>query len=437
MRATVRRRLAMLCTAIASVAVAGCGLGPGNGTGDDGNALTVWFPGTDQAEMDVLTKRIVPAFERATGIQVRLTFVDWGSLSPKLDAAFAAGTAPDVFGHGPAAAAEFVAADRLEPLTKQVDSLGSQTLRDLGAALPGGRVDGVQYFIPLSMVGELIVYRAADLRAAGVDPDTPPGTWEGVLDVARKMTRSAGGRMVKAGLLLPTDPLSVEQTFANLLGSAGGAQLTPDGTKAAFDSPAGVKALDYLLDVYTGPGRVGTELGVDYVDEPSTQQPVVVGTAAMEMQTEAHIQQLVTENPGLDLRVMAPPKFAGAARGMAIGGPGPGLMINKDSAKQDQAWRFVSYLISSQVNFEYNEQTGGVPVRASAADTDYVRNSPVLRQFLHAAADFRPDPNVPAWVHVRDTVAKHLEQGLNQVVDVPTALRQAAGEVNAILAAGH
>jgi multiple sugar transport system substrate-binding protein len=434
MRRIMQRRLAILCTAIASVALAGCGVGPSNGSANGGNALTVWFPGTDTAEINLLTKQIVPRFEQATGSRVQITFVDWSALSPKLSAAFAAGTAPDVFGHGPAAAAEFVADDRIEQLTEQVESLGKKSLRDLSAALPGGQVNGVQYFIPLSMVGEMIVYRAADLRAAGVDPDAPPTTWEGVLDAARKMTQRTGDRVTKAGLLLPTDPLGLQQSFASLLESAGGELLTPDGKSAAFDSPAGIKALDYLVDVYQGPDPVGADLGADYLDAPIAQQPVVLGTAAMEMQTVAHIQQMVTDNPGLDLRVMQPPKFVGTARGAAIGGPGPGLMINKDSTKKALAWKFISYLISPDINLEYNEGTGGGPVRSSAASSDYVRDSPVVRQFARAAADFQPDPNVPTWVHARDTLSKYLDQGVNQVVEVPTALRQAATEVDGILA---
>src|SRR5688572_19020900 len=127
--------------------LAGCGLG-GGGTQPSksaGNSLTVWFPGTNKTEIDLVTATIVPKFEKETGAKVTVTFLDWPDLSTKLNAAFAAGSAPDIFGHGPAAVADFVKNDRLEPLTAYVAKLSRQDRDDLANALPGGQVGGTQY----------------------------------------------------------------------------------------------------------------------------------------------------------------------------------------------------------------------------------------------------------------------------------------------------
>jgi multiple sugar transport system substrate-binding protein len=94
-------------------------------------------------------------------------------------------------------------------------------------------------------------------------------------------------------------------------------------------------------------------------------------------------------------------------------------------------------MVSKQTSAAYTEGIGALPVRASAADTAYVKNSPVLQAFVKAAGNFRPNPNVPGWTRIRDTMAKHLEQGVNKRVDAPTALRQAAAEINGILAANR
>lgn len=436
----VRRRWVGVAGATAlALALTGCGLGGGSQPEDaEANALSVWFPGTNKTEIDLVTNTIAPAFEKETGSKVEVTFVDWADLSPKLNAAFAAGTAPDVFGHGPAAVADFVANDRVEPLTKYVSSLSKGDAKDLGTALPGGQVKGTQYLIPLSMQGNLIAYRTDLFTAAGLDPNNPPATWEAVLDAARKLTRrDASGKVTRSGLLLPSHPIGLQQTFATLLGSAGGQQITADGKKAAFDSAAGERALTYLVDVYSGREAVAGNLGANYLDAPAAQQPVVTGDAAMAVQTPNNIQQMLLAKPGLPIKLLQPPKFANAERGAALGGAGPGLLINKDSKAKNLAWKFISYLISPQTSARYTEGIGALPVRASAADTDYVRNSPVLQAFVQAAGDFRPNPNVPGWTRIRDTLAKHLEQAVHKRVTAATALKQAAAEVDAILAAGR
>ncbi|MDQ1658274.1 MAG: multiple sugar transport system substrate-binding protein [Cryptosporangiaceae bacterium] len=430
------RWAAVAAVSALALAMAGCGLGGGGSPGKgDAKAISVWFPGTNKAEIDLVTKTIAPAFEKETGSKVKVTFVDWSDLSPKLNAAFAAGTAPDVFGHGPAAVADFVANDRVEPLTAYVEKLTDAA--DLGTALKGGQVKGVQYLIPLSMQGNLIAYRPDLFRAVGLDPDRPPATWEAVLAAASTLTkRDASGKVTRSGLLLPSHPIGLQQTFASLIGSAAGEQITPDGTKAAFASPAGERALKYMVGVYNGPRAVANNLGADYLDAPAAQQPIVTGDAAMEVQTPNNVQQMLAAKPGLQLRLIQPPQFAGGGSGVMLGGAGPGLMINKDSHAKSLAWKFISYLISAKTSATYTEGIGALPVRASAADTDYVKKSPVLQSFVRAAGSFTPNPNVPGWTKIRDVLAKHLEQAMHQQVDPATALRQAAAEVDAILAAG-
>lgn len=431
------RHLAAAVLTIGALTLAGCTATspepPASG-GFEGQTLTVWFPGTNQTEIDLVTGPIAEKFEEETGATLDVTFVDWGDLSTKLNAAFAAGTAPDVFGHGPAAAADFVVNGRLEPLTDYVDALDQVDRDDLATALPGGQVDGIQYLMPLSMTGNLIVYDAGDFEAAGLDPDSPPTTWEEVRGAAEALTvRDGSGAITRSGLLLPSQAIGRQQTFAALLASAGGQLLSDDGLTAEFSSKAGVKALEYFTDLYSGPDAVSAALGADYINAPAAQQALVLDTASMTMQSPNGANQIIAAAPGLDLRIMDAVPFEGQDDGFTLGGSGPGLMINADSKVKDLGWAFIQYLISPEISAEYTEGIGAVPPRASAADSDYVKNSPVLQAFVANASHFRPNPNVPGWVQARDTLDKALEQGLNRVVPAKDALDSATGEVEKIL----
>lgn len=430
-------RAAVALAAVSAVFLSGCAATAepeAAQEGFEGQTLTVWFPGTNQVEIDLVTGPLKEKFEAETGATLDVTFVDWGDLSTKLNAGFAAGTAPDVFGHGPAAVADFAINDRLEPLDDYVASLDPADIEDLSAALPGGTVGGTQYLMPLSMQGNLIVYDAGDFEAAGLDPDAPPTTWEEVREAAEALTvRDASGTITRSGLLLPSQAIGRQQTFAALLASAGGRQLTADDSEAAFASPEGEKALEFYAGLFAGDDAVSYPLGADYINAPAAQQPLVLDTASMTMQSPNGANQIIAAAPDLDLRIMDAVPFEGVDQGFTLGGSGPGLILNADSDVKDLGWAFIEYMISPEISAQYVEGIGGVPARASAVDTDYVQNSPVLQAFVANGANFLPNPNVPGWVQVRDAMDKYLEQALNGVAPADDVLDEATPEINAIL----
>lgn len=418
-------------------ALAGCGLGgsPSGGNRDGAsNILTVWFPGTNTAEIELVTNKIAPKFQTDTGTSVQVTFLDYPDLSAKLNAAFAAGTAPDVFGHGPAAVADFVANQRLEDLTAYVGQFSEKDRTDMAAGLPGGQINGIQYLMPLSMQGLLVAYNAADLSKAGLNPDRPPTTWEEVTAAARELTQRKGGQVTHSGLILPSHPVGLHQSFAALIAAAGGRQLSEDGRQATFNSDQGATALQYIVDAYNGAGAVAGGLGTDLSTRPPAQSPLVTGAASMLLTQPNLALQMQKAAPRLDLRVLPPLTLADASAAASFGGPGPGLMINADSPNKELSWKFISYLLSTEVAAEYTETTSALPLRASASASSYVKDSDILQTYLKAAPNWVPNPNVPAWVQVRDTMAKNFEQATNQRVDVKAALAQAAADVDAILA---
>jgi len=394
--------------------------------------LTVWYPG---AQNKVLADQFVPQFEKEAGVKVELTFVDWTDMSPKLNAAFAAGSAPDVFGHGPAAAADFAANDRILDLDDYVKKMSETDRKDLAGALPGGQVDGKQYLMPLSLQGSLIVYDADAFREAGINPDTPPETWDEARAVAEKLTkRDQSGQITRSGLLLPSAAVTREQSFLTLLSGKGGSLLNKEGTEATLNSTEGVAALEFFAGLYTGQNAVSANLGQDYSALPPAQQPIVQGTAAM---TElpagsGAVASVLKAAPGRDLRIMPALSFDSKSPA-AFGGAGPGLMINKDSKAADLAWKFIAYMMSAEVSTEYTKAAGAMPVRASAQDSDYAKNSPLVKTFLSQAEHFVPNPNVVGWVQIRDELDKHLEQALNQRVSAKDALQGAADKINKML----
>lgn len=439
-------RLAMCALALTmTIGVTACGTSGGSAapsgfsSGSPGNGsmkLSVWFPGSDPAESAEVKNKLVPEFEKQTGATVDVTYVDYTNLSTKLSSALAAGTAPDIFGNGPAAAADLVINQRVAPLDADIASMSAADRTDLAAALAGGKVDGKQYLVPLQMTGSLLAYNRADFTAAGLDPNKLPTTWEGVRDAAEKLTvRNSSGTITRSGLLMPTDPIGREQSFATLTAAAGGTLVGSDGV-TAFNTAQGSKALDFYTSLFTGAGGpkpVSTGLGDTYSANAPARQPLVLHTASITMLAGNAIAKIQAANPKLDIGVMPPPAFEGVSQGKAFGGAGPGLMINADSSNKDLAWKFVKFMIDPTVNLAYVQSFGGVPVRAAAATSAYVTKSPVLEAIVKAFGQFVPNPNVPSWVQARDTMDGYLEKALHGQLSTKDTLAQMAGDVDKVL----
>ncbi|MGW3351572.1 ABC transporter substrate-binding protein [Nonomuraea rubra] len=433
MRRAQRSMSAALAGCLTAMALSACGGEPPSGTETAGGPLTVWFPGNAEAEMKLVNETIVPAFEKASGTDVEITYVDWEEMSPKLNAAFAAGTAPDVIGHGVAATADLAANDRVEDLTPYVAKLPASDREDLKSALDGGVVGGKQYIAPLIMTLRMLVYSGADFKEAGLDPDAPPKTWAEVRAAAEKLTKREGGKITRAGLIMPSNPISIQQSYATLLWSHGGDFLTPDGKKSALTSPEAVAALEYMTGLYQGAQAVDNTLGTEWGGSPHAQQPIVTGEASMQLSSSGDIKKYQDAGPDRDLRVMPPPAVEGH-EARSFGGAANGLMINKDSGQKDQAWAFITHMLQSENSVAYAEALGVLPARASAVDSAYVSKNPELKKAVDSLPAAKGNPNVVGWVQMRDAMGQSLERALHGKTPPAEALKQAAAEMDKIIA---
>jgi multiple sugar transport system substrate-binding protein len=427
---TIRRTFLTAGAIALSVALTACGTAnkSGSGAASKPNELTVWFPGNSQVEIDLVTKTLIPEFEKQTSSKVTVTYIDWPNMSPKLTTAFASGTTPDIWGHGTAAASGFVANDRVLALDDRIKAMPAADQDDMRALLDQGVVDGKHYLTPLSASGTLLVYRKDILQQAGIDPTTLT-SWETVYDAARKVKTGS-----RSGVQVLTTPIADEQSFIALLTSDGGSMLNADGKSAAFNSPSGEQALSYMVKLYQGDGAVATGVGDDYLSRPPAQQPLALGTAAITQLGPNQLLQLLKAKPDLKdkLGVLAPPSMGGHP-GRAYGGVGTGLFISKDSKNQDLAWKFLQYMASADVSNKYAETIGSIPIRKSASSSDYVKKNPLLTTFIDAQQAYVANPNVPSWVQVRDVLSRYLQQALAGKIAPKQALDKAAQEVKPLL----
>jgi multiple sugar transport system substrate-binding protein len=90
-------------------------------------------------------------------------------------------------------------------------------------------------------------------REAGLDPDKDyPKTWDETLAIAKKLTKTDGGKITRQGFhFILINPTWVQFNFEPLVHQFGGDIVGPDG-RCVMDGPAGVKALDLMASFVRG-----------------------------------------------------------------------------------------------------------------------------------------------------------------------------------------
>lgn len=431
-----RRRTALKASAAligAPLFLSACGGGDSPEGGDPDGDLVIWFPGSNPAEQTFVNDVLIPAYTESTGRGAAATFIDWGDMSTRLNAGFSSGTGPDVYGHGPAAVADLVQFDRVEPLDSYIDQMDPADVEDLRTGLDSGIVDGTHFMFPIASSGRQVGFNAAHFEEAGLDPDALPTTFIELLEIAEQLTVRDGDQIQRAGIVFDAQPTGMQQAFTSLLWANGGEMFNEDGTEVLFNSTEGVEVLDWYISLYQGSSPVDSGLGGTWAGLPPAQSPLVTEDTSMLFSDPSTFEQIMEAAPELDIRMMDVLSFDGGEPA-AFGGAATGLMINPDSPRKDAAWELVQLLGDAEMNNRYAEDVGHVPVRASAIESEYVQSSPAIASTVENSEFFRSNPNVPGWTRIRDTLAQYLEQALNGQATSQEALDLAATEVEQILA---
>jgi len=121
--------------------------------------------------------------------------------------------------------------------------------------------DGKIYGVPNVHYSVGLVYNRKLFSQAGLDPDSPPTTWAEVREAAKKIAALGPGYV---GYGEYSGGNTGGWHFTQALYGRGGDILTPDGRKAAFNSPEGKAVLQTLHDMRWADNSMGTKLLVGW-----------------------------------------------------------------------------------------------------------------------------------------------------------------------------
>jgi len=225
------------------------------GTGGTHIALWGGLTGSDGATLDSMLTEFV---KENPDISITDEEIDWGTFYPKLQAAFVAGTPPDMFIFHTAEIPVFASLGVLQPTDDMYDDHGG-TLPAKDFADPAftqSTYDGSRYGVLLDNHGYGTFINQDLVKAGGVDLSAPPADAAGTIAMLQKLTIDKNGKNAADP---DFDPTNVVQwgtaidwphfMFQSVMFQNGGSVISEDGKTATINQKPSVDALQSILDL--------------------------------------------------------------------------------------------------------------------------------------------------------------------------------------------
>lgn len=426
------RRTRLLAVTGAALLLAACT----GGKDDDGDAaagydpaatvtLTWWTGQTSEAQ--TVAEKLAAEYHAAhpnVTINTSTGAPTTDELLTKLSAGFAGGTYPDIsyaFGNW---AGDLGASGRTQDLTSFVNeaSFGWNEMPE--AARTVATVDGKVIGVPALVDNLALIYNKKLFDAAGMQYPTDEWSWEDFRAAAKKLTDPATNTYGTAYSVSGSEDTTWH--LWPLLWQNGGKIL--DGTKPAFNSEAGVKALETLRAMAVDDKSM-------YLDQTDEKYGPLFNSGHVAMMLSGPWSLLDIKTAKLDYGVAFLPGVNGDHQ--TVSGPDLWVLFDHEDANRAGAARdFVKWLTSAQTDAKWNLAVGNLPLRSSEKDTPefaaYVKEYPGGQKFFDNLTNAKQArPTLPGYEvmsrNVGDAIAKVLQGAASPKEALDEAAKKSAG----------
>ena len=264
--------IATAMTLLAGVSLTGCGSTGSESSNGDVTDITIWS-GFTENDGDVVQK-IVDAFNKdQSDYKVTVEKNPWNVINDKLMSGLSAGNGPDLLTYQPDSAKGYIDQGAFINTDAFYSDSSNDTASYRDNVVKDGELDGKHYGVPMGHAPYSVYFNKAIFDKAGITEDQYPTTWDGLAQLAQKLTvdADADGTPEQYGIALADKDSGYIPTF--LQGE--GTDLVVDG-KANLTSSAAKDALTFWRDnVYA---KKSSPTNISLTD---AQNSFVAGKAAM------------------------------------------------------------------------------------------------------------------------------------------------------------
>ncbi len=406
-------------------------------------AVDFWHVQTKQNE-DAL-KKIAADFNAANpGITVTPQYIgDYNTIAQKIQVGIQAKQVPAMAVGYENNVANYQQANALLDLTPYINSKKyGWTSADLTDIFPGFLdrniyPDFKNQILSAPFTSSLLMmwYNADMLKSLGFSG--PAKTWDEF-----KAQAAAAVKAGKKGFPMRTDASVID----GMVFSFGGEVITPDNKKAKFDSPQALSALQVIEDM----AKAGTAFTIDTANNEDQSlftngdAPFFVGSSTGRAYIGAAMQKDAndpTKGDKFTWNGTVIPQGADNVNTPKTALYGANAIVFATTPeKQLASWLFLKYFTSKDVTAYWSIQSGYLPVRKSAAESDafktFVSGKPLNRAAFDIAQDGKGEPQPAGWTKARTDIQNAETQLLNKQLTAADAAKQIQTKVNDDLANG-
>jgi multiple sugar transport system substrate-binding protein len=292
------------------------------------------------------------------------------------------------------------------------------------AARAVGSVNGKVIGVPALIDNLALVYNKKLFRKAHVAFPTANWTWKDMERAAKKLTNRSKKQF---GWAYVND--GSEDTvwrFEALLWQAGGNILTPDGQRAAFNSPAGVKALTFLQRMVVKDKSV-------YLDSGNGNYANLFNSGRIAMLYTGPWDLASFPNVNYGVQILPRDK-----NHQTISGPDNWVLFNNGKQRSTAAWNFMKWFLSPKEHMRIALATGELPIRKSELKLSgykkfvkkYKGTGTFVRNLTNAK---KARPVTDKYPRISQAIGQAVQAVLLGKAQPKAALDQAAGQVDSIL----
>ncbi|MBO6815016.1 MAG: ABC transporter substrate-binding protein [Rhizobiaceae bacterium] len=238
--------------------------------------------------------------------------------------------------------------------------------------MENGTSVGKTWGIPFQRSTIVMYYNKDAFKAAGLDPDSPPATWDELVDAGKKLTTDDGSQW---GMMIPSTGYPYWM-FGALAMQNGEVLMNGSGDTTYFDKPGVVEALNFWKDL----GSKHKVMPEGTIEWGTLRQNFLEGKTAIMWHSTGNLTA-VKNAAKFDFGVAMLP--AGKRRGTPTGGGN--FYIFKKSSEEERAasLKLIRFMTDPERSANWSVQTGYMGISPASYETETLKN--YVKEFPPAA----------------------------------------------------
>ena len=371
LRTVMKKVLSVALTGAMAFSLAACGSKEKaeDSKGGDEKGVTLEFQQWWGVELpEGALDEICQKFTDDTGIKIELLSNPHADTKTQIAAGAAAGTMADVVGLDGSWVYDFAKQGSISNLTKLMEKDGY----DVSQLSDQIKYEGNTYMIPVVNFAYPLYVNMDILKEAGVEK--VPTTWTEFMDACEKITSKTDA----AAYAIPLSseaPNGIQNQFMSWVWASGGSMLNEG--KPGLKGNETVKAVTDLFKEMSEKGYLAK--GVNAMKEQDMVNEFQNGRLAFMVDGISHLTLIKEEAPDLNFDYAPMPVKDGYAEKSGLDVANWGIGIASNCEHQEEAMKFVEYLMSPEVNAELAQLANAFPGN-STSEPDYSSNDELFKK---------------------------------------------------------